>query len=236
MSKNLRHKAQEPDQPRCRSQPGTARYLDRPIAAPDNEQEQDYPIRTGPEARTIRSARGTTARSTGHSTTGAAGRSAISMPTGCGRWPTGRAISWAYQRAGDRRVSAVLVGMAKSEAGLSYCGVAKRFEKHPDDLERREMYETYSRTQYQLQVSKIKLKAQQRIIVWMAGEDAVHGTKIAYSGGYGTEWWSGRTPSTASPACMTLPGCTSYTPPEQDMCRHGHARTCQRLAVPEKDD
>ena len=175
MSKNLRHKAQEPDPPRCRSQPGTARYLDRPIAAPDNEQEQDHPIRTGPEARTIRSARGTTARSTGHSTTGAAGQSAISMPTGCGRWPTGRAISWAYQRAGDRRVSAIPVGMAKSEEGLSYCGVAKRFEKHPDDLERREMYETYSRTQYQLQVSKIKPKAQ-------------HGSSFG---------WPGRTRSTA---------------------------------------
>ena len=88
----------------------------------------------------------------------------------------------------DRRVSAILVGMVKSEEGLSYCGLAKRFEKHPDDLERREMYGTYSRTQYQLQVSKIKPEVQQRIITWMAGGDAVHGTKIADSGGYNTGW------------------------------------------------
>ena len=84
----------------------------------------------------------------------------------------------------DWRVSAVLVSLVKSEENLSYWGLVKHFDKHPEDLERCEPYRPYSRAQYQLQVSGIKLKAQQQIIVWMAGEDAAHATKIADSSGY----------------------------------------------------
>ena len=51
-------------------------------------------------------------------------------------------------------------------------------------MERYELYRPYSRVQYQLHVSSIKPKVRQQIIVWMAGEDAAHDTKIADSSGY----------------------------------------------------
>ena len=84
----------------------------------------------------------------------------------------------------DRRISAILVSLVKSEENLSYWDLVKHFDKHPEDLERCELYRPYSRAQYQLHVSGIKPKVQQQIITWMAGEDAVHGTKIADSSGY----------------------------------------------------
>ena len=39
----------------------------------------------------------------------------------------------------DRRVSAILVSVIKSEAKLSYWGLIKHFDLHPDDLERCEL-------------------------------------------------------------------------------------------------
>ena len=84
----------------------------------------------------------------------------------------------------DWRVSAILVSLVKSEENLSYWGLVKHFGKHPEDLERCELYRPYSKAQYHLHVSSIKPKVQQQIIVWMAGEDAAHGTKIADSSGY----------------------------------------------------
>ena len=94
------------------------------------------------------------------------------------------------------RVSAILVSTTKSEENLSCWGLARHFEKHPDDLKLCEPYRPYSRAQYHLQISRIKHEVQQQIIVRMAGEDAVHGTKIADSGGYGvsryTKWQNTR--------------------------------------------
>ena len=98
---------------------------------------------------------------------------------------TARHIMGMPQGRRDWRVSAVLVSLVKSEETVSYWGLVKHFDKHPEDLERCELYRPYSRAQYQLQVSGIKPKVQQQIIVWMAGEDTAHGTKIADSGGYG---------------------------------------------------
>ena len=89
----------------------------------------------------------------------------------------------------DWRVSAILVDIVKSEEYISYWGLVKHFDKHPEDLERCELYRPYSTSQYKLQASSIQPKVQQQIITWMAGEDAVHGTKIADSSGYSMEWY-----------------------------------------------
>lgn len=100
LSKNLRHKAQEPDP---HPLPEAAGYLDRPIAAPDNEQEQEGRKEAQPQPSQKQEQPGRqeerSPRSSRHSTTGAAGPRASSIPSGCGRWPTRRARSWAYRRA-----------------------------------------------------------------------------------------------------------------------------------------
>ena len=84
----------------------------------------------------------------------------------------------------DWQVSAILVAIVRSEEKISYWGLIKHFDKHPEDLERRGLYRPYSRAQYQLHVSQIKPKVQQEILARMAGEEAVHGTKLVDSSGY----------------------------------------------------
>ena len=88
------------------------------------------------------------------------------------------------------------MSIVKSEEDLLCWGLVKHFGKHPEDLERCELYRPYSRAQYQLHVSKIKPKVQQKIITWMAGNDAVHGTKIVDSSGYGiaryVDWYNAK--------------------------------------------
>ena len=69
----------------------------------------------------------------------------------------------------DWRVSAILVSLVKSEENPFYGGLVKHFDKHPEGLERCELYRPYSRAQYQFQVSSIRPKVQQQIIVWMSG-------------------------------------------------------------------
>ena len=83
----------------------------------------------------------------------------------------------------DWEVSAILVALVKSEK-LSFWGLVKHFDKHPEDLERCELYRPYSRAQYHLRVSEIDPKVQQQIITWMAGEGAVNGPKIVDSSGF----------------------------------------------------
>ena len=56
-----------------------------------------------------------------------------------------------------------MADLVKSEK-LSYWGLVKHFDKHPEDLERCELYRPYSRSQYQLRVSEIDPKVQQQII------------------------------------------------------------------------
>ena len=85
----------------------------------------------------------------------------------------------------DWRVSAILVSIVKSEEKLTYWGLVKHFEKHPGDLERCELPRPYSKSEYQLRVSEIKTEVQQQIITWMAGDEAVDGTKIVDSSGFG---------------------------------------------------
>ncbi len=55
----------------------------------------------------------------------------------------------------DRRVSAMTVSIIKSEAKLSYWGLIKHFDLHPDDLERCELSRPYCRAWYQLRISGI---------------------------------------------------------------------------------
>ena len=109
---------------RCRGPAGTARYLDRPISAPDNEQEQEGRKEAQPhgipEARAIPSGGGTNHIRTGPSTTGAY---APNCPRYV-RWMR-RIASIAREILGiapgkrDRRVSAILVSILKSDEHLS---------------------------------------------------------------------------------------------------------------------
>ena len=84
----------------------------------------------------------------------------------------------------DRRVSAVLVAILKSEEKLSYWGLVKHFAKHPGDLERCELDRPYSKSWYHLRISQIGDFILHEIIGWMAGDAAVHGTKIVDSTGF----------------------------------------------------
>ena len=130
--------------------------------------------------RTTRPARGTTPRRTGPRTTEAAGPGDGAASNGCGGWPTRRAISWACRRAGATGASgATPASPAKSD-----------FAKHPENLERRGPYRPYGRAQYHPHVSGIEPEVQRQIVTWMAGEDAVHGTRMADSGGYGMAWYT----------------------------------------------
>ena len=93
------------------------------------------------------------------------------------------------------------MSIVKSEEGLSYWGLVKHFDKHPGDLERCELPRQYSKSLYQLRVSQIAPKVQQKIITWMAGNGAVHGTKIVDSSGYSiaryVDWYHTNTASSA---------------------------------------
>ncbi len=84
----------------------------------------------------------------------------------------------------DRRVSAMTVSIIKGEENLSYVGLIKHFDRHPDDLERCELSRPYCRSWYQLRISEIDPAVLQKIITWMAGDEAVHGTLLVDSSGF----------------------------------------------------
>ena len=84
----------------------------------------------------------------------------------------------------DRRVSAVLVAILKSEEKLSYWGLVKHFAKHPGDLNRCELDRPYGKSWYHLRISQTDDFILHEIIGWMAGDAAVHGTKIVDSTGF----------------------------------------------------
>ena len=84
----------------------------------------------------------------------------------------------------DRRVSAILVSILKSEENLSYWGLIKHFDRHPDDLELCGLSRQYCRSWYQLRISEIDPAVLQKIITRMAGDDAVHGTLLVDSSGF----------------------------------------------------
>lgn len=73
------------------------------------------------------------------------------------------------------------MSIVKSEEGVSYWGLVKHFDKHSGDLRQCELLKPYSKSLYQLRVSEIEPIVQQKIIVWMAGNDVVHGTKVVDS-------------------------------------------------------
>ena len=74
----------------------------------------------------------------------------------------------------------MLVALVKSEEGLSYWGLVKHFDKHPGDPKRCELGRPYSKSWY-LRVSEIDPAVQHEMILWMAGDDAVRGTKVVDS-------------------------------------------------------
>ena len=84
----------------------------------------------------------------------------------------------------DRRVSAILVSILKSEENLSYWGLIKHFDRHPGDLELCEMSRPYCRSWYQLRVSETDPAVLQKVIAKMAGCDAVHDTLLVDSSGF----------------------------------------------------
>ena len=84
----------------------------------------------------------------------------------------------------DRRVSAMTASIIKSEVKLSYWGLIKHFDLHPDDLERCELSRPYCRAWYQFRISEIDPAVRQKIITRMAGDEAVHGTLLVDSSGF----------------------------------------------------
>ena len=96
----------------------------------------------------------------------------------------------------DRRVSAVLVALVKSEEGLSYWGLVKHFDKHPGDLKRCELDRPYSKSWHGLRISQIDTAILHKLILWVAGDDAVHGTKIVNSSGFSiaryVDWYNAK--------------------------------------------
>ena len=84
----------------------------------------------------------------------------------------------------DKRVSAILVAIIKSEEDLSYWGLIKHFQKHPEDLRRCELIRGYSRSTYHRWIQDIDTEMLQKIIVWLAGDDAIHNTLVADSSGF----------------------------------------------------
>ena len=96
----------------------------------------------------------------------------------------------------DWRVSAILVSVVKSEEKLSYWSLVKHFDKHPEDLKRCELPRKCSRSMYQLRISEIDPAVLQKILVWSAGNEASHGTKITDSGGFSVsryrDWYNAK--------------------------------------------
>ena len=72
----------------------------------------------------------------------------------------------------------------KSEEGPFHWGLARRFAKRPGDLERRGLDRPYGKPWYHLRVSQIDSAVPRKVIGWMAGDVAVHGTKIVDSTGF----------------------------------------------------
>ena len=84
----------------------------------------------------------------------------------------------------DKRVSAILVAIIKSEEDLSFWGLVKHFRKHPEDLKRCELTREYSKSTYHRWIENIDPEVQQKIITWLAGDDAVHSTLVSDSSGF----------------------------------------------------
>lgn len=83
----------------------------------------------------------------------------------------------------DIRVSAVIVGIIKSENKLSYRCLVDHFAKYPSDLELCELKKAYKKSWYQRHVSEIDSGLQMRIIARM-GDDDADGTLMTDSGGF----------------------------------------------------
>ena len=83
----------------------------------------------------------------------------------------------------DRRVSAILLSITKSNNKLSYWDLVNHFKKYPSDLERCELSRRYCRSWYQLRISEIDPAVLQQIIAWMGKSDA-NGPLSADSSGF----------------------------------------------------
>ena len=96
----------------------------------------------------------------------------------------------------DRRVSAMLASLVKSEEGLSHWGLVRRFAKHPGDLERRGLGRPHGKSRYRLRISEMDPAILNKLILWMAGDDAARGTKIVDSTGFSiaryADWYNAK--------------------------------------------
>ena len=84
----------------------------------------------------------------------------------------------------DRRVSAMRVSLVRSEEGLSYWGLVKHFAKRPGDLKRRGLDRPHGKSWCHLRISGMDPAILNKLILWMAGDDAARGAKIVDSAGF----------------------------------------------------
>ena len=75
-------------------------------------------------------------------------------------------------------------GLGKIRGDLSYWGLVKHFAKRPVDLKRCEIDQPYGKSWYHLRVSQTDPDMQRKIMLWMAGGNAVHGTIPVNSRGF----------------------------------------------------
>ena len=133
----------------------------------------------------------------------------------------------------DRRVSAVLVAVLKSEEGPFHWRLARHFAKHPGDLERRGLDRPYGKSWYRLRVWQTDDFILHEIIGWMAGDATVHGTKIVNSTGFRHVRVPGLAQRQVRHYKREAVRKTAYRarPRGRNMLRGGHAGQGQRLAV-----
>ena len=95
----------------------------------------------------------------------------------------------------DRRVSAILISILKSENKCSYWDLIRHFNKYPNDLEVCELKRKYCRAWYQLRISEIEPVILQKIVAWM-GEDDAYGTLMTDTSGFSVsaykEWFNAK--------------------------------------------
>ena len=95
----------------------------------------------------------------------------------------------------DRRVSAILISILKSENKCSYWDLIRHFNKYPNDLEVCELKRKYCRAWYQLRISEIDPVILQKIVAWM-GEDDAYGTLMTDTSGFSVsaykEWFNAK--------------------------------------------
>ncbi|MCG8531517.1 MAG: hypothetical protein MI749_12745, partial [Desulfovibrionales bacterium] len=72
----------------------------------------------------------------------------------------------------DRRVSAILASIVKSEIKGSYWDLVNHFQEYPSGPDVCELKRAYCMSWYRLRISEIDPAIQQKIVAWMGADDA----------------------------------------------------------------